>query len=262
MTHINFIDTHAHIYSDKFDADRATMLERTFGAGVSKICMPNVDSESIEGMLDLEKKYPQHCFAMMGLHPCSVNQDFEKELKIAEDWFSKRKFIAVGEMGIDLYWDKTFIAQQKEAFRIQAGWAKQKGLPLVIHSREAMKEVLELLEELADDKLFGVLHCFTGNLDDAKRLIAMNFRLGIGGVVTYKNGGLEPVLQEVGLEHLVLETDSPYLAPVPHRGKRNETSYIPLIAQRIADIKNLSVAEVAQKTTENAEKLFEINHSK
>ena len=255
---MQFIDTHAHIYSDKFNSDRSKMLARTFSAGVNKICMPNIDSESIEGMLDLEQKYPHQCFAMMGLHPCSVNQDFEKELQLAEDWFAKRKFIAVGEMGIDLYWDKTFIAQQKEAFRVQAGWAKKMGLPLVIHSREAMPEVLALLEELTDENLFGVLHCFTGSLDDAQRLIAMNFRLGIGGVVTYKNGGLEPVLQTVGLEHLVLETDSPYLAPVPHRGKRNETSYIPLIAQRVAEIKNISIEEVAQKTTENAEKLFRI----
>jgi TatD DNase family protein len=255
---MQFIDTHAHIYSDKFDSDRAKMLERTFGSGVTQICMPNVDSESIEGMLALEEQYPNHCLAMMGLHPCSVNQDFEKELKIAEDWFAKRNFIAVGEMGIDLYWDKTFIAQQKEAFRIQASWAKQKGLPLVIHSREAIREVLELLEALTDDTLFGVLHCFTGTLDDAKRLVNMNFRLGIGGVVTYKNGGLEPVLKEIGLEHIVLETDSPYLAPNPYRGKRNETSYIPIIAQKIAEIKEISINEVATQTTATAKKLFRI----
>lgn len=256
---MQFIDTHAHIYSEKFDSDRTAMLKRTFDAGVGKIFMPNVDSESIEGMLILEEKYPQQCFAMMGLHPCSVNQDFEKELQIAEGWFGKRKFIAVGEMGIDLYWDKTFIAQQKEAFRIQAGWAKKLGLPLVIHSREAMPEVLSLLEELKDDSLFGVLHCFTGTLDDAQRLVQMNFKLGIGGVVTYKNGGLEPVLKAIGLEHLVLETDSPYLAPVPYRGKRNETSYIPIVAQRIAEIKGIDIEEVAQKTTENARQLFQIN---
>ncbi len=254
---MQFIDTHAHIYSHQFQNDRKEMLMRTFEAGVQKILMPNVDSESIEGMLALERDYPQQCFPMMGLHPCSVNQDFEQELKIVENWLSQRKFVAVGEMGIDLYWDKTFFEQQKEAFRIQAGWAKQYHLPLVIHSRESIKEVINLLGELADRDLFGVLHCFTGTLEDAQRLISMNFKLGIGGVVTYKNGGLEPVIRELDLEHLVLETDSPYLAPVPYRGKRNETSYVPIIAQRIAHIKGISLEEVAEKTTETAIQLFQ-----
>jgi TatD DNase family protein len=254
---MQFIDTHAHIYSNQFQNDRKAMLMRTFEAGVQKILMPNVDSESIEEMLALEWYYPQQCFPMMGLHPCSVNQDFEQELKIVENWLSQREFIAIGEMGIDLYWDKTFFEQQKESFRIQAGWAKQYHLPLVIHSRESMKEVINLLEELADKDLFGVLHCFTGTLEDAQRLISMNFKLGIGGVVTYKNGGLESVIKEIGLEHLVLETDSPYLAPVPYRGKRNETSYIPIIAQKIADIKGISLEEVAEKTTKTAIQLFQ-----
>lgn len=253
---MQFIDTHAHIYSEKFESDRDKMLERTFAAGVGKVLMPNIDSESIDGMFELERKYPPSCFPMMGLHPCSVGQDFEKELQVVEHWLSKRKFIAVGEMGIDLYWDKTFLEQQKEAFRIQAAWAKNHSLPLVIHAREAMPEVIALLEELADNQLFGVLHCFTGSVEDAKKLIAMNFKLGIGGVVTYKNGGLEPVIKEVGLEHLVMETDSPYLAPIPHRGKRNETSYIPIIAQKIADIQQISLDEVAQQTTKNALALF------
>jgi TatD DNase family protein len=253
---MQFIDTHAHIYSDKFEADRDKMLARTFAAGVSKVLMPNIDSESIGGMLDLELEYPQHCSPMMGLHPCSVGLDFEKELQIVESWLSKRSFIAVGEMGIDLYWDKTFLAQQKEVFRIQAAWAKNYGLPLVIHAREAMPEVIELLEELTDNQLFGVLHCFTGSVSEAQNLVAMNFKLGIGGIVTYKNGGLEPVLRAIGLEHLVLETDSPYLAPIPHRGKRNETSYIPIIAQKVADIVGLSLEEVARQTTENALMLF------
>ncbi len=254
---MQFIDTHAHIYSHQFQNDRKEMLMRTFEAGVRKILMPNVDSESIEGMLALERDYPQQCFPMMGLHPCSVSQDFEQELKIVENWLSHHKFIAVGEMGIDLYWDKTFFEQQKEAFRIQADWAKQYHLPLVIHSRESIKEVINLLEELADENLFGVLHCFTGTLEDAQRLISMNFKLGIGGVVTYKNGGLEPIIRELSLEHLVLETDSPYLAPVPYRGKRNETSYVPIIAQRVAHIKGISLEEVAEKTTETAIQLFQ-----
>lgn len=253
---MQFIDTHAHIYSEKFESDRNLMLARTFEAGVSKILMPNVDSESIKGMFDLEEKYPQQCLAMMGLHPCSVNQDFEKELQIVEEWLAKRKFVAVGEMGIDLYWDKTFLEQQKEAFRIQAAWAKKYQLPLVIHAREAMKEVIALLEELTDDSLVGVLHCFTGTLEEATTLINMNFKLGIGGVVTYKNGGLEPILKEISLKHLLLETDSPYLAPVPYRGKRNETSYIPIIAQKIAEIKGIDIEEVAHQTTVNAQQLF------
>jgi TatD DNase family protein len=253
---MQFVDTHAHIYSEKFESDRSLMLARTFEAEVSKILMPNIDSESIEGMFDLEQKYSQQCLSMMGLHPCSVNQDFEKELQIVEGWLAKRKFVAVGEMGIDLYWDKTFLEQQKEAFRIQAAWAKKYQLPLVIHAREAMKEVIGLLEELTDDSLVGVLHCFTGTLEEAKTLISMNFKLGIGGVVTYKNGGLAPILKEISLKHLLLETDSPYLAPVPHRGKRNETSYIPIIAQKIAEIKGIDIEEVARQTTTNAQELF------
>ncbi|MCU0390957.1 MAG: TatD family hydrolase [Thermoflexibacter sp.] len=256
---MQFIDTHAHIYSEQFQSDREKMLGRTFEADVTQILMPNIDSSSIEGMLALEQRYPNQCFPMMGLHPCSVDKDFEKELLVVEEWLSKRRFIAVGEMGIDLYWDKTFFEQQKEAFRIQANWAKSYQIPLVIHSREAIKEVILLLEELADERLFGVLHCFTGTVEEAKQLIALNFKLGIGGVVTYKNGGLEPVIKEIDLTHLVLETDSPYLAPIPHRGKRNETSYIPIIAQKIADIRNTTLDMVARQTTENAIRLFQLN---
>ncbi|WP_448518271.1 TatD family hydrolase [Rhodoflexus sp.] len=250
------IDTHAHIYSRQFDSDRDAMLERTFAAGVHKILMPNVDSQSIEGMMELAARYPEQCFPMMGLHPCSVKADFEKELQIAEDWFKKYPFIAVGEMGLDLYWDKTFFEQQKEAFRIQAEWAKQYGLPLVIHCREAMTETLALLESLADERLFGVLHCFTGTAEDAARLYAMNFRVGIGGVVTYKKSDLAAVVAQTPLEQIVLETDSPYLAPVPHRSKRNETSYLPLIAEKIAEARQLSLTEIASATTKNAISLF------
>jgi TatD DNase family protein len=250
------IDTHAHIYSKQFDGDRSAMLERTFAAGVAKILMPNVDSESIEGMMALAAQYPDQCFPMMGLHPCSVNADFEKELQIAEEWLKKYPFVAVGEMGLDLYWDKTYFSEQKEAFRIQAEWAKAYGLPLVIHCREAMKETLDLLESLADERLFGVLHCFTGTAEDAARLYTMNFRVGIGGVVTYKKGDLASVVAQIPLEQIVLETDSPYLAPVPHRGKRNETSYLPLIAEKIAEAKQLSVEKIAQATTINALRLF------
>lgn len=250
------IDTHAHIYSNKFEGDRAEMLQKTFDSGVHKIFMPNIDRESIEGMLALEAEYPDQCYAMMGLHPCSVKEDFEQELAIVEEWLQKRAFVAVGEMGLDLYWDKTFFEQQKEAFRIQAAWAKQYKKPLVIHTRNSMTETIELLEELKEDDLFGIVHCFGGTLEEANRIIELGFLLGIGGVATFKNGGLDKVLPHVDLAHLVLETDSPYLAPKPYRGKRNEPSYIPLVAQRIAELKEVEFELVAKITDQNALKVF------
>ncbi len=269
---MKLIDTHAHIYSEQFAKDRQEMLERAFLEGIELIYMPNVDHKSIDGMLALEDRYPKQCVPMMGLHPCSVGKDFEKELYIVEDWFNKRSFVAVGEMGIDLYWDTTFIAQQEEAFKIQANWAKKYKIPLIIHSRSkqndtknsenndknnnAMQKVIALLENLASDDLFGILHCFGGTVMEAEKLIDLNFKLGIGGVVTYKNGGLEPVIAAVDLEHLVLETDCPYLAPLPHRGKRNETAFVKLVAEKIATLKNIPLEVVAAKTTENAKKLF------
>jgi TatD DNase family protein len=251
-----FIDTHTHLYLEQFKNDRAEMLERAVAAQVSELYLPNIDSESIADMLELEAKYPNNCRAMMGLHPCSVKADFEKELYIVEEWLNKRPFAAVGEMGTDLYWDKTFFAQQQEAFKIQVAWAKKHQLPIVIHCRESFKETVELLKPLIDKDLSGVFHCFTGTVEDAKQVIEMGFYLGIGGVVTYKNGGLDKVLPAVPLENLVLETDSPYLSPIPYRGKRNESSFIPLIAQKIADIQDISLAEVQAQTTSNARRLF------
>lgn len=253
------IDTHAHIYSSKFKTDGEAMLDNAKAAGIEKILMPNVDHESIEPMLELEARHPGFCYAMMGLHPCSVDAHFERQLYEVEDWLSKRPFLAVGEMGLDLYWDKTFLPQQQEAFRVQAAWAKQYGLPLVIHTREAMPETLELLEQLADERLFGVLHCFTGNVSDANRLVEMNFKLGIGGVATFKNGGLEPVLEQIGMEHFVLETDSPYLAPIPFRGKRNEPAYLTYVVERMAQVMGRPVEEVMQATTQNAKALFKLD---
>ncbi|GAB4330999.1 MAG: TatD family hydrolase [Flammeovirgaceae bacterium] len=250
------VDTHAHLYSDKLKADLDKVLENAFSEGLTKIFMPNVDSESIEAMLALEQRLPNQCFAMMGLHPCSVNQDFEKELAIVEEWLQKRKFVAVGEMGIDLYWDKTFFEQQKEAFRIQTQWAKKYDLPIVVHTRNSMAETLDLLEELHDEKLKGIVHCFSGNLDDAKRIINLGMYLGIGGVATYKNGGLERVLPNISLDSIVLETDCPYLAPVPHRGKRNEPAYIKFVAEKVATFVEKPLDEVIQKTSENAKKIF------
>ena len=252
------IDTHAHIYSNKLKGDFKEMLQRAFDAGVHKVLMPNIDLKSIEPMLQIEADYPNQCYAMMGLHPCSVTADFEKDLAVIEEWLHKRDFIAVGEMGLDLYWDKTFFEQQKEAFRIQAGWAKSLQKPLVIHTRNSMAETIELLQELADEQLFGVVHCFSGTVDDAKQIIELGFKLGIGGVATFKNGGLDLVLPHIGIEHLILETDSPYLAPKPYRGKRNEPSYIPIIAERIATLTEQTVEEVARVTDKNAVELFKL----
>lgn len=251
-----FIDTHAHIYAQQFEKDQDDTIQRAFDQGVNKIYMPNIDHTSIDAMLEVEAKYPDNCFAMMGLHPCSVKQDFEKELYKVEDWLNKRSFAAVGEIGTDLYWDKTFYEQQAEAFRIQVEWAKKYQRPIVIHCRDSFQETIDLLTPLMDDKLTGVFHCFTGNVADAQQVIELGFYLGIGGVSTFKNGGLDKVLPEVPLEHLVLETDCPYLAPVPHRGKRNESAYVPLIAQKLAEMKGVTVEKIAESTTENAKNLF------
>ncbi len=251
----HFIDTHAHIYVEEFDKDHNDMMRRCEEANVSKIYLPNIDHASIDRMMELEAKH-RSCQAMMGLHPCSVKKDFEKELYLIEIWLNKRSFAAIGEMGTDLYWDKTFWPEQQEAFRIQVGWAKKFKKPIVIHSRESIDETIQLLDPLMDDSLTGVFHCFSGTLEQAKKIIATGFFLGIGGVATFKNGGLDKVLPDVDINFLVLETDSPYLAPVPYRGKRNEPSYIPLIAKRVAELKHITVQEVMMKTTENAERLF------
>lgn len=253
-----YIDSHTHIYSDSFKDDREAVIERARELGVSKLYMPNVDEASIDAMLEAEHRYPQ-CIPMMGLHPCSVGKDFERQLYIVEDWLNKRSFVAVGEIGIDLYWDKNWLEQQQEALRIQLRWAKQKGLPVVIHTRDAMQETLELLEQEQDGMLRGVLHCFTGNLEEANKAIALGFYLGIGGVATFKNGGLDAVLPHVTLEKLLLETDSPYLAPVPYRGKRNSPEYIPVVARRVAELMKKELYEVAAVTTANTNKLFSTN---
>ena len=250
-----WIDTHAHLYAEEFDPDRNDVLMRCAESNVRDIFMPNVDHTTIDAMLEVESRWPG-CFPMMGLHPCSVKKDFERELYVVEDWLTKRKFAAVGEMGTDLYWDKTFWDEQCEAFKIQAGWARKYDLPMVIHCRESIDQTIELIEQLQDGKLTGIFHCFTGTAAQAKKIIALNFHLGIGGVATFKKGGLDTVLPEVGLDRIVLETDSPYLAPVPHRGKRNEPAYIPLIAQRVADLKQISLDELQLKTVENVRNIF------
>jgi len=255
---MNFIDTHAHIYSEEFQADREDMLARCDEQAIGSIYMPNVDHTSIDGMMELESKDPKKYIAAMGLHPCYVKKGFERELYRVEDWLRKRKFAAIGEIGTDLYWDKTFWEQQQEAFTVQLNWAKQYDLPVIIHCRESLNETIEIVRTLSDGKLKGIFHCFSGSLEQAQQIIKLGFYLGIGGVATFKNGGLDKVLPEIAMEHMVLETDSPYLAPVPHRGKRNEPAYIPLIAQRVADLKKISIEEVQLSTTSNAQGLFKV----
>ncbi|MFN3316847.1 MAG: TatD family hydrolase [Raineya sp.] len=254
---MSFIDTHAHLYLPDFAKDAQEIIARAEENNVKYIYLPNIDHQSIDAMLEWELKFP-NCMATMGLHPCSVKKDFEKELYIVEDWLKRRKFVAIGEMGTDLYWDTTFFEQQKEAFRIQANWAKEYSLPLIIHCRNSIDETIELVEELQSKEkpLFGIFHCFSGSLEQAQKIIDLGFYLGIGGVVTFKKSGLDEVLKHLSLENLVLETDSPYLAPTPHRGKRNESSYIPLIAEKIASMYQVSIEKVAQHTTENTKKIF------
>lgn len=251
-----YIDTHAHLYADAFEKDRDAAVEKALESGVQEIYMPNIDHTSIDGMLALEDKYPKHCMPMMGLHPCHVEKNFERELYIVEEWLEKRSFAAVGEIGMDLYWDKTFQEQQQEAFYIQIALAKKYQIPIVIHNREAFNEAFNIVEQQKDEKLEGIFHCFTGSVEEAKKIMDIGFYLGIGGVATFKNGGLDKVIPEIGLDNIVLETDSPYLAPTPHRGKRNEPAYIPLIAEKIATLLEISPEEVAEKTTKNAHTIF------
>lgn len=254
---MNFwIDTHAHIYLEDFDTDREEILARASASGVKKIYLPNIDHTSIDRMLELEGKSAGACFAMIGLHPCSVRKDFERELYTVEYWLSKRKFAAIGEMGTDLYWDKTFWPEQMEAFKIQLSWAKKYNIPVVIHCRESLNQTIELVEQLKDEKLSGVFHCFTGSLEQATRIFDAGFYVGLGGVATFKNGGMENIIPHLNNSRIVLETDSPYLAPVPHRGKRNEPAYIPVIASKVAELKNISLEELQRTTTQNSISLF------
>ena len=251
-----WIDTHAHVFAEDFNADRADLIGRAVDAGVKEIYMPNIDHTSVDRMLEAEEKYRGTCFSMMGLHPTSVKKDFQKELYVVEEWLFKRKFIAIGEMGTDLYWDKSFWEQQKEAFIIQVGWAKKLKLPIVIHCRESIDETIALLEPMLSDGLTGVFHCFTGSLEQARKITSMGFYMGLGGVATFKNGGVDKIIPDLELDNIVLETDSPYLAPVPNRGKRNEPSYIPVIAERISSLKKISKEELQAITTRNAQRLF------
>lgn len=251
-------DTHTHLYSSEFNEDRTQMIQRAIQAGVSRFFIPAIDSEYTQSMYDLEKDFPENVFLMMGLHPTHVKDNYLQELQHVEEELSKREFYAIGEIGIDLYWDKTHLEQQKQAFRIQIQWAKQYKLPIVIHCRDAFNEIFEILEEEKSPNLFGIFHCFSGTYEQALQSISYNMKLGIGGVVTFKNGKIDQFLDQIDIKHIVLETDSPYLAPIPHRGKRNESSYIINVVNKLATIYNLPPEEIAQITTENSKAVFGI----
>ena len=249
-------DTHCHLYSEEFKVDIEEVIKNAAIEGVQQFYLPGIDSTAIESMLALEKKFPGKCIAMIGLHPCYVKDNYNEELEIVRDWLIQREFAAIGEIGLDFYWDKTFLIQQYQAFRTQIEWAIEYKRPIVIHTRNAMQETINLVKEYKSKGLGGIFHCFSGSYESAKEIINAGFYLGIGGVVTYKNAGLAEVLTKIDLEHLVLETDAPYLTPVPFRGKRNESSYLKYIAAKIAAIKQVPVEEVASITTANAEKIF------
>lgn len=250
-------DTHTHLYTKHFNDDIDAVIANCIDKGVSRLFLPNVDAESIDGMIALGEKYPDNCFPMMGLHPTSVKENYKEELVLVEQWLSKRQFCAVGEIGIDLYWDKTHLKEQQDAFRFQIELAKTYNLPFVIHCRDSFDEIFEILDEMNDDKMRGIFHCFTGDIEQANHIINYGgFKLGIGGVVTFKNSGLDKTVEQIDISHLVLETDSPYLAPTPYRGKRNESTYLYNIAEKVADIYNISIEEVAEITTNNSKEIF------
>ncbi|TVZ55969.1 TatD DNase family protein [Lutibacter sp. Hel_I_33_5] len=251
-------DTHTHLYSEQFDEDREAMIQRAKDVGVSRFFIPAIDSSYTERMLALEAKFSKDVFLMMGLHPTSVKENYKEELALVKEWIDKRDFYAIGEIGIDLYWNKTFLKQQQEAFRTQIQWAKEKKLPIVIHCRDAFDEIFEVLETEKSDDLFGIFHCFTGTLEQAKKAISYNMKLGIGGVATFKNGKIDKFLNEIDIKHIVLETDAPYLAPTPYRGKRNESSYITNVIDKLVDIYSLSFEEIADITTQNSKDIFSV----
>jgi TatD DNase family protein len=255
---MKLIDTHTHFYLKEFASDINEVIERAEKEGVNKFFLPAIDSEEMAAMFKLESKFPGKCFPMAGLHPCSVKDNYKDELASIENALGERKFAAIGETGLDFYWDKTFVKEQYDSLNIQAGWALQYNMPLVLHTRDAMQEAIDVVKTYKARGLTGIFHCFSGTIQNAKDIIEQNFLLGIGGVVTFKNSGLAEVIKDIDLKYIVLETDAPYLAPVPFRGKRNESSYLKYIAQKIADLKNISVEEVAERTTKNAEKIFGI----
>lgn len=250
------IDTHAHIYLEHFEEDLNEVIDRALDAGVTRVLLPNIDEETIDDMLALEERYPGVCYPMMGLHPCSVKEDYEQALEKVAWWLKQRSFLAVGEMGTDLYWDKTFWKEQQEAFRFQCELALEHDLPVVIHCRDSINETINLVSDYSERNLKGVFHCFTGTVDQGKELTDMGFYLGLGGVSTFKNGGMDQVIPFLDRSKIILETDSPYLTPTPHRGKRNEPAYVEIIADKIAEYLNMEKEAVDQLTTANANALF------
>ena len=251
-------DTHTHLYSSQFKEDQAAMIQRAKDAGVSRFFIPAIDSSYTESMIKLEKNFPKDVFLMMGLHPTSVEENYLEELAHVKEWIDKKKFFALGEIGIDLYWDSNFLAQQQEAFRTQIKWAKEKNLPIVIHCRDAFDEIFEILEQEKGGSLRGIFHCFTGTKEQAEKAINYNMKLGIGGVATFKNGKIDRFLNEINLKHIVLETDAPYLAPTPFRGKRNESAYITNIIDKLVEIYKVPFEEIVATTTQNSKAVFGI----
>lgn len=251
-------DTHTHLYSEQFDIDRKLVMQRAFDAGIHRFFIPAIDSSYTQQMYDLESAYPEQVFLMMGLHPTSVKENYLEELEHVKEQMNQRDFYALGEIGIDLYWDRTFLKEQQEAFKIQIQWAKDRDLPIVIHCRESFDEIFEVLDTEKDAKLRGIFHCFTGTLEQAKQAISYNMKLGIGGVVTFKNGKIDQFLDQIDLKHIVLETDAPYLAPTPYRGKRNESSYITQVLNKLVDVYGISSEELSRITTANSKEVFGI----
>ena len=250
------IDTHCHLYAEEFADDIETVIQNAALGGVEKFYLPGIDSNAVGAICRLEELFPGKCIAMMGLHPCYVKENYKQELAIAEEWLQKRPFPAIGEIGLDFYWDKTFVKEQHEAFTVQMQWAQDRNLPIVIHTRNAMQETIEAVKPFAAKGLRGIFHCFSGSYESAQQIVNMGFYLGIGGVITYKNAGLPAALENIGLEYLVLETDAPYLTPVPFRGKRNESGYLQYVVEKMAEVKKVSVEEVAAITTANAFQIF------
>ena len=253
---MRLIDTHCHLYLEDYNKDLDEVMLRAAEAGVEKFYLPAIDSAITDDLLSMEVKFPGRCFPMMGLHPCSVHENFKKELNIVEEWINKRSFPAIGEIGLDFYWDTSFATQQYEAFETQMQWALDRYLPIVIHTRNAMQKTIDTVRPFAKKGLRGIFHCFGDSYEMAAQIIDTGFYLGSGGVLTYKKSGLAEVIKKIDLNHIVLETDAPYLTPVPFRGKRNESSYLKFIAEKLAEIKNMDVNEVAEVTTANAEKIF------
>jgi len=249
-------DTHTHLYSEQFEDDRSEVIQKAIDAGIKRFFIPAIDRNFYPAMFSLKQEFPEHVFLMTGLHPTHVKEDFEEELDIVKKNLETGSFCAIGEIGIDLYWDKTFFTQQQQAFKKQIQWAKEYDLPIAIHCRDAFDPIFEILEEEKDDSLFGIFHCFTGNKEQAERAIGLNMKLGIGGVVTFKNGKIDQYLKDIPLEHIVLETDSPYLAPAPYRGKRNDSIYLLKVAEKLSEIYGLSIEELARITTENSKQIF------